>query len=77
MWTTLNYRNFTYSKRRECCCPYYCRLIGNAGQHVRCKLRQTLDVALHSAVSVLEAEAQRKEMKLFMKAQRSAVLMTA
>lgn len=35
-------------------------LIGNAGQQVRFKLPQTLDVALQIAVTVFEAEAQKK-----------------
>jgi hypothetical protein len=40
-------------------------LIANAGQQVRIKLPQTLDVALQIAVMVFEAEAQEKRNETF------------
>lgn len=42
---------------------------------MRIKLLQTLDVTLQIAVTIFEAEAQEKEMKLFMQTRKSAVLM--
>jgi hypothetical protein len=51
-------------------------LIGNAGQHVRIKLGQTLDVALWIVDSIQSGD-RKKEMKLFMQTWKSTVLMLA
>jgi hypothetical protein len=40
-------------------------LIGNAGQQVRTKLPQMLDVALQIAVMIFEAEAEEKRNETF------------